>query len=696
MPGPSSFINEIFSRCFKNFEPHHLDSPSLYSSIKKKREVKEANESSFEVSFYESLMSVKGKYDEFIENKAIGKEEKLALMTTFLEELHVMDKKVREHSKAYQSDVPIAHFEFLEKGWAYRLFQSLIEEVQDLEQLCEAIKKGSASVAAEDLYAKASSLEKAYDQLAGSKYSKSLSAVSALILNLRKYADHQALGEGLSWTISPELQKLPKEKQRELKAHCLTQYKHAVECMESVVAAVGSHYVGVKPLTSKFMDRVCQIIEIHAEIETEKIYEQPNSTLLVAEARHLIASCVGNSIPNYLYAQLSELFLNYFETLTPDQGKKQAIVLFSLISETLTLSSQPNIEFLTQYFDLSIQILNCENKEEIKAYRKEQEKVLKPSHQKELKKKVKVAEVFGKEDMRVAGALGLNPVHFQKLTKEGNLREKLTAIFNAIVPPTLYFSKLLGNKKLVDEINRRLDGFEIDVRLAEKYHKEYGRLFMHKKGLTHATKAKASDPLHKHTRTKAKGRNNGVDGVFARDIPWMPLSEREMRSIARDPLKLGFNFDQELPWLTGNQMWDVQHAPLPRKEGSFAKEALSYYLPMRAGPSGTTDRLFEAGQYLGIFEKDEDYATFRLACISYLITIDAHSFHEVMIGASPYHLPYKPAPDVYSKLMPQDPQFSEKLKAELSSLYPGVRLPKEYLSFEYQKEAAEKLLKLTN
>lgn len=97
-------------------------------------------------------------------------------------------------------------------------------------------------------------------------------------------------------------------------------------------------------------------------------------------------------------------------------------------------------------------------------------------------------------------------------------------------------------------------------------------------------------------------------------------------------------------------------------------------VPLRAGPSGHTNVFMKGNELLGV---GADPDAMRLACLGYLLPINAHSMVEVLQAAKPYGTsPYREGREMYADVAP----LSE---AELRACgmpdesYPAGRLPHE-------------------
>lgn len=65
----------------------------------------------------------------------------------------------------------------------------------------------------------------------------------------------------------------------------------------------------------------------------------------------------------------------------------------------------------------------------------------------------------------------------------------------------------------------------------------------------------------------------------------------------------------------------------------WIEAARSMSMPLKSGISGTTSRAMQAAEYLKI---SAPATHVRMACLGFLLPINAHSYHEVMAAASGY------------------------------------------------------------
>jgi len=111
----------------------------------------------------------------------------------------------------------------------------------------------------------------------------------------------------------------------------------------------------------------------------------------------------------------------------------------------------------------------------------------------------------------------------------------------------------------------------------------------------------------------------------------------------------GANYDDtaELPWEEGATRY------VASTNNSWVNDAVTKLkMPVLTGPSGTTDRMFQALKYLGIYDNGVNKYNFRYALLGWMLTSRDHSFHEIMAVAKTYNCNYEAGPDSYKHMQP--------------------------------------------
>lgn len=675
--------------------------PDKQLELEKANDEEIKNRSSFEATFYALLQVLNKKYQDIVDDSSLDEQSKINALSEFLKGVHETDQQVEKLSELFSNENLKKRLQFIENGWEHRLSQQLLQLTPKISKKLDLLETGEVSIQAEDLYLQADLLESSYDYLKRSSLNKNLHEFDALIVRLRGTAAKENLGKGVPWNIAPELKSLSPKEQEAIRNRCLLDYATSIEKMEKVIARVAAEHSKSKEISSALFERLFNVVQAHAEVEAETRAAAPHRVRLVAEVFDAIKEQERNLSPPLLLALQSQ-FEVYWKNMTMEgwdskKTEEETKELFHRLLDVLNMENlwrelawDPNIPMqdtleLRQVIEEALRIFINKETDTLKG----------KLYAKELLQQIKIGEALGTDSIQIAGSIGLNPFHFENVKKSGNIREQLTTALNAIMPPSFYFAQLMGNESLVTKINKKLEkfGFSLDIGLAKKYKKENGRLFDPKPGITKASRTPFGAPLHKETRIPRKEAST-VSGLIQKDIASLPLSDQEKKTIMSYQTEV-YPPEKPLPWKTGKQTWMLQHAPLGKTRG-FLEEAGRYFLPVVAGPSGTTDRIFELAQYLGLLNKKEDFQALRLACLAYLLIIDAHSYHEVMLGAMPYGLPYSPGPDSYLMLLPEDVEFAGKLKKALTETFPGTNLPAECLGDKNQIKIAKELFQLRN
>jgi hypothetical protein len=105
------------------------------------------------------------------------------------------------------------------------------------------------------------------------------------------------------------------------------------------------------------------------------------------------------------------------------------------------------------------------------------------------------------------------------------------------------------------------------------------------------------------------------------------------------------------PWWEGAKTW------LLDVDNETVKTATAINVPLAAGLSGTTVRTITNSQQLGSARPLSDL---RVMCVGYLLPINAHSYHEVMVAAGGYSSTGKPK-DYLAICPPVDAEKVKKL-----------------------------------
>jgi len=110
-----------------------------------------------------------------------------------------------------------------------------------------------------------------------------------------------------------------------------------------------------------------------------------------------------------------------------------------------------------------------------------------------------------------------------------------------------------------------------------------------------------------------------------------------------DSLQHGDDWESKrVLWEEGARKW------LINEDNVWVAKMRELSLPLKAGPSGTTDRIMQTRELLGV----SDAVSCRAACLAYLLPINAHSMVEIMEAAKPFGADFTPGPAMYHSLEP--------------------------------------------
>lgn len=133
----------------------------------------------------------------------------------------------------------------------------------------------------------------------------------------------------------------------------------------------------------------------------------------------------------------------------------------------------------------------------------------------------------------------------------------------------------------------------------------------------------------KDVKNQKKNRGKAENNPFLQekskqeiDDPDLNLTDRE-----KELQESGEHNDGLLKWAEGQNVWRIN------EEADFVKAARELLLPLKAGPSGTTDRLFQLNDTFNIGIPPEHFIALVIA---YLLPIKAHTLVEIATAARPY------------------------------------------------------------
>ncbi len=156
------------------------------------------------------------------------------------------------------------------------------------------------------------------------------------------------------------------------------------------------------------------------------------------------------------------------------------------------------------------------------------------------------------------------------------------------------------------------------------------------------------NPYLKYDRKNSKSREDfgsnmrkEVKGVTTRttdELRDTGLSEREKAFQFADKPNSDLK-GETLKWREGATNWQINdNNPWVKN----AKQSLK--MPIVAGPSGTMTRMLQLWEWLSKPTAIEDR---RLAVLAWMLNANDHTFHEMMLAAVDYGMPYRPGREAY-------------------------------------------------
>jgi hypothetical protein len=250
------------------------------------------------------------------------------------------------------------------------------------------------------------------------------------------------------------------------------------------------------------------------------------------------------------------------------------------------------------------------------------------------------------ETAGVAGAVARDKVMEHMGVEGGNLRTKMTAVFNFGRPFQAKIEALNKADKL-DAFLGHLGGEVVALKARAKVMKEQPGARL------------TTNPTTGAVKDQAKSR-----GEFEHKDAHQSIRTAEHVDAHQDELSfMGLeDQSQRLKWEEGARKWQIN------ENDTWVQTIRELSLPIKAGPSGTTDRIMQTRTLLGVSTAVDG----RASCIGYLLPINAHSLVEIMEGAAPHGLPFTPGVAMYKSIDPfgslqkysPDPRFWQAVNGE--------------------------------
>jgi hypothetical protein len=252
-----------------------------------------------------------------------------------------------------------------------------------------------------------------------------------------------------------------------------------------------------------------------------------------------------------------------------------------------------------------------------------------------------IVALYGKDSIDSAGQVGANFDAVMGVLKEGNLRERMTALYNAMFGE---FKTYLGTA-IKKGRWAELEGKGMNVTKL----KRRKRQMMFTPGASDLYR----NPYLKYDRKNSKSRvdfgsnmRKEVKGLSERttdELGDAGLSDRE--KAFQFPDKIGGDLKNEkLKWREGATNWKINDSNPWVKN---AKQSLK--MPIVAGPSGTMTRMLQLWEWLN---KPAEGVDWRLAVLAWMLNANDHTFHEMMLAATDYNMPYRAGREAYMDIAP--------------------------------------------
>ena len=257
----------------------------------------------------------------------------------------------------------------------------------------------------------------------------------------------------------------------------------------------------------------------------------------------------------------------------------------------------------------------------------------------------KIVAQFGGDDVKSAGQVGTDFEQILAAMKEGNLREKMTMVYNVMLNGLKDEIKTIMSESAWEQAEER--GFDVAALKKRK-----GQLWRP------GTKDLYRDPgnpvdrknydTYEHrgtTRLKADEANTRtVDSLEGEGKFSIGLSPREKRVQFGDADVTG---DEQVQWEEGGTRWK------PNPKNKWVKKVQNkMHMPVVAGPSGTALRMWQLWEFL---DKPVAATHWRAAILGYMLSGNDHSFHEMMMISKEYGTSYVKGTAAYRHIDP----FSE-------------------------------------
>jgi len=257
----------------------------------------------------------------------------------------------------------------------------------------------------------------------------------------------------------------------------------------------------------------------------------------------------------------------------------------------------------------------------------------------------KLADTIGGDRKNSAGQVGKSVEATLGVYKGGTLRERLTALMNAMFGPfKKYITTAMQGSKWdemkdkglnVDKLKRRKRQMRFNPAAKDLYRDPGNPL----------DRKNLKSWVHTGSTRTANAEGERGSGRTLQDLEdqGVGLSDRE-REFQFPGQKAGDVSGEKVKWEEGGSYWKMH------ENNKWVKQVQnSLNMPVIAGPSGTMIRMFQIWEYLS---KPVDAADWRLAVLGWMLSSNDHSFHEMMMTAADFGLPYAQGHRAYMDIKP--------------------------------------------
>lgn len=281
----------------------------------------------------------------------------------------------------------------------------------------------------------------------------------------------------------------------------------------------------------------------------------------------------------------------------------------------------------------------------------------------------RLSQNFGGAKKKYAGNVGNEFTDILGVFESGNLRERMTAFYNAMFggfKPMV--TNILKTRNWGEAEARGLDPRKMRIRARQL---GYGRggIFGSNIGATKDSYNPQNKEIYRNPRNPLDRKNlksmeNGLLSMETRTErskkPEELLTNRSIGELSDGLHKAGLSERERKFMFNRDPGEDISSTRLPWEEGDskFKMKDNSpwvkrlrdqLHMPLIAGPSGTALRIYQIWEWLG---KPVPIQDLSLALLGWMLVENDHSFHEIMSVGTDYGLAYKPGQEAYQHIEP--------------------------------------------